>query len=189
MQFLRFSHSRAAAAALRFNFSRSFSSCGEGTPLCRCPHPPSRPLRDAGCRHNACSNAYHKSILVGARISQIEPDTVRNGPNHVRDPFKCRRKSIIVVRRNASYLMSTSACRIYCCVCVCVFPANGYTRFDVTCNSNTRQCSCVEGYKADGVACRKCETLVRILVFLPSARGDRVTILRVAMIIMSQELS
>jgi len=35
--------------------------------------------------------------------------------------------------------------------------ANGYSRYDTICNPDTGHCACVDGYKPEGLSCRKCK--------------------------------
>ena len=37
--------------------------------------------------------------------------------------------------------------------------ANGYSRYDTVCNPDTGRCACVDGYKPEGLSCRKCRYL------------------------------
>ena len=37
--------------------------------------------------------------------------------------------------------------------------ANGYSRYDTVCHPETGHCACVDGYKPEGLSCRKCNLL------------------------------
>jgi len=39
---------------------------------------------------------------------------------------------------------------------VCLLVANGYSRYDTVCNPANGRCACVDGYKPEGLSCRKC---------------------------------